>query len=141
MTCPSVFKCLDFEFKVEVCRMWGSQVGLSKADTQEIRIAEDISDPLKRIAVLHELLHCLSYIFGLGLSESQITRLGGMLPTYVREYGKPFSERILSECIGTVDTKFKLRLGSAKPVLVESLLSLAVKSPQTAAWIFGIQHD
>ena len=51
----------------------------------QIRVNQDLPKDLKALTILHEVLECITEVYGLGLSESDIRTLEMSLAKIVRE--------------------------------------------------------
>ena len=58
----------------------------------QIRVNQDLPKDLKALTILHEVLECITEIYGLGLSESDIRTLEMSLAKIVRENPEEFRE-------------------------------------------------
>lgn len=58
----------------------------------QIRVNQELPKDLKALTILHEVLECITEIFGLGLSESDIRTLEMSLAKIIRENPEEFRE-------------------------------------------------
>ena len=131
------FHCFDLTFKVEMVDAWGGSVGLSRADTLEIRIDRNAAEGMQKIALLHEFLHIVSYLFALNLPETQVSFLGVVLPRHWPLCFVPSEERItgcLREC--EVSGQFELST-SSRSALAAALCALSTESPEVFNLMFS----
>ena len=127
----------QFEFEVEFSDsngLGGVCVGRPRPDQQQIWVDGSVSEALKKTAVLHEFLHCVSDLCLLRLSEEQVTRLSVCLPSYLSD--APFTEARAREAVGHVNRRQRLRLGRSVTGIVEALVSLACGAPEVVSWMF-----
>ena len=59
----------------------GMCFGICDNKDQVIRVEEIVSKDRKRVAAIHEVLHALSYLNGLGLTEDQVQGISHQLYT------------------------------------------------------------
>lgn len=57
---------------------------------QEIALREDISEESKEATLVHECLHALDEMYGIGLSEEQVERLGNALYMFIEDNPQMF---------------------------------------------------
>lgn len=50
---------------------------------QEIALREDMTEESKEATLMHECLHALDEMYGIGLSEEQVERLGNALYMFI----------------------------------------------------------
>lgn len=130
------FYCFDLTFKVKMVDAWGGSVGLSRADTQEIRIDRNASEGMQKVALLHEFLHIVSYLFALNLPEETVAYLGVMLPVHWGEEDRPLYLRF-EACLTSCNDLGRLNLTDvARATIATALTELGESSPGVFGDIF-----
>ena len=57
---------------------------------QEIALREDMTEESKEATLMHECLHALDEMYGIGLSEEQVERLGNALYMFIEDNPQMF---------------------------------------------------
>lgn len=57
---------------------------------QEIALREDITEEAKEATLMHECVHALDEMYGIGLSEEQVERLGNALYMFIEDNPQMF---------------------------------------------------
>ncbi len=80
----------DLEYRPRLIDQSDGSVDFGQEDfwNRKLLIEDFLSDDHKRITVAHELLHAISYLSGLDLTESQVRGLSHLLYTVMQENPK-----------------------------------------------------
>lgn len=87
MKIPNRFKMKKKQIEVTYQKDYvhGKHFGLWDPNSNVIIISDSVADSTKELTFVHEMLHCLSELYDIGLTEKQVEALDGPLYRMIKK--------------------------------------------------------